>query len=948
MSGHHHRSTLKQKNKTFKSRHASKGTLKQAAKGKSWGTIGRAYARNEHLLTPVFLFSSGRQESTTSKASSHKSSPLSLHNAAGSAQTRRNFAKQQQMQKRAALVQANRVFQGTNGSSTDVKDALTLHINSGTGLGKGISSSSSGGAPRIVVVCTLTQDVDSWDAIKQLQDEGEEGGVRAVEGKSYEDARSNGQIFVELDLTRHKTTLQLHPIPYGALYPLLDACKAADFVLLLLSSNSSIEPGSWGEMAMRTLQAQGLPTVMAGTPTLSNGEGSKRSKATTEIRKSLLSFTKYFAPEVEKVYALDEQSEKSALLRTMATSSPRRVAWRDFRAWLISEEAEWTPNTDDGEEGTLKVKGWARGAPLSANRLVHLPDFGDFQVEKIMAAPTNRRKEKAKKSDAKDVEMRLEEGEEDGKQDEVDNLLDEHDDDLADELISENSVNDLENEQTWPTQEELEQGEVNRTKQIADLPPALPGTTPKSITKDKTKKKDLRYDANWIKEMEDFDEVDEDSEGGQEEGSSVMEIGDEQDLLNGETEAKDIDSDQEEDGNDYDEEAEARELAEYKAEMETERLRRKEEEVDRSFPDEVDTPLEIAARVRFARYRGLKSFRTSPWDPYEDLPTEYARIFQFDDFKKTRRRVEASALEEGVNPGVRVCVWIRNVPIEAAIRARAHKVVPSKADAEGKVNDRVPFVLFGLLRHEHKKSVLNFTISRNTEYEEVIKSKDPLVLCLGPRRLRVNPIYSQHDIGNNGKSGSNNVHKFERYLKGGTGIVSVATIFGPVTFGGSNVSAVLLKERRQDGEEGYDQRGIGANQMPHLVGMGSLLDADPTRIVAKRIVLTGHPYKIHKKTSTIRFMFFNPEDVRYYAPLELKTKYGRVGHIQESLGTHGYFKAHFDGPSLSQVDTVALALYKRSYPKFSSIYSESQSELPLLDAEDSDKAVALSGDVEMA
>jgi pre-rRNA-processing protein TSR1 len=215
-----------------------------------------------------------------------------------------------------------------------------------------------------------------------------------------------------------------------------------------------------------------------------------------------------------------------------------------------------------------------------------------------------------------------------------------------------------------------------------------------------------------------------------------------------------------------------------------------------------------------------------------------------------------------------------------------------------------------------------------------VKSKDPLILCLGPRRLRINPIFSQHDIGNNGKNGSNNVHKFERYLQSGAGVVSMATVFGPVTFGGSNVSAVLFKEGSQDGEVGYDQRGIGATQMPHLVGMGSLLDADPSRIIAKRIVLTGHPYKVHKKTSTIRFMFFTPEDVRYYAPLELRTKYGRVGHIQESLGTHGYFKAHFDGPPLSQLDTVALPLYKRSYPKFSQLYMGSQNELPLLSQKD--------------
>ncbi|PVH48088.1 hypothetical protein PAHAL_4G241100 [Panicum hallii] len=87
------------------------------------------------------------------------------------------------------------------------------------------------------------------------------------------------------------------------------------------------------------------------------------------------------------------------------------------------------------------------------------------------------------------------------------------------------------------------------------------------------------------------------------------------------------------------------------------------------IPDEVAALVDVPAKERFAKYRGLKSFRTSSWDPKESLLPEYARIFVFDNFTRTQKHVLAKIAElNGVTKdcaqvGSYMRLYVKNVPL---------------------------------------------------------------------------------------------------------------------------------------------------------------------------------------------------------------------------------------------------------------------------------------------
>jgi len=622
---------------------------------------------------------------------------------------------------------------------------------------------------------------------------------------------------------------------FSSLYEILDVTKVCDNVLFLLCPHTAMS--GRGELILTTVLAQSLPT----DPILVLGDSDEiQPSKINDVKKLMIKALERKFP-AEKIYTLDSDADAINLVRMLGSQKRRSNMMRERRGNMMAESVKFVPGVDH-DSGSLELTGFVRGQDISVNRLIHIPGLGDFQLEKIekLADPCPI----SRKNEMEDISVL------------------EPDTTQAD-LATENTPDAMEGEQTWPTDEELQQAEeqqvVKKTRKV-----------PKGTSD---------YQAAWIVENEDEAEVNNEDE----EDEASDEDMNEDDLLPPIEEGDEEESDEEEEGEGEEdredttmseaggtEDCDAKHVNFSEEVNELERL--KEERLEAMFPDEVDTPLHSKASVRFQKYRGLKSFRTSVWDSKENLPYDYARIFQFENFLRTRKRVFQEEVE-GAEVGWYVRIHVKGVG--------AHL----KPQIEGRV-----LTFCSLLPHEQRMSVLNFAVRRSPlSTPNAVKSKERLIFHCGWRRFASCPVFSSHTSGNK--------HKYERFFRPDE--VIVMSTFAPIYFPSA---PVLVFQEMPGGDQS-------------LLGTGTLINVDPDRVIVKRAVLSGHPFKVNKRHATVRFMFFNREDIEWFKPIELRTKQGRRGHIKEPLGTHGHMKCNFDG-QLSQQDTVLLNLYKRVFPKW--------------------------------
>ena len=294
----------------------------------------------------------------------------------------------------------------------------------------------------------------------------------------------------------HQSYSLVVPKP-GDLYAALDACKVADSVLFLVSPSSdnisifsertsdlegALGLDSTGEVLLSAIMAQGLPSPIFVLNDIENVALKKRGDYKKQLQKQIDRII-----PIEKLLVIEKEQDALRLLHLIGSQKQRSVFQRDLRSHLFSEEMSFQQLADDPTLGTLTVEGYVRYQPMNVNGLVHIPGWGDFQMDKI--------------------EIRKVKKEEKQSMSEHEYYFLEADANIQETLKTENDADPLNGEQTWPYQEEMEtvENEKQEEEQMEKVKRILPKGT-------------SEYQAAWIKT-----ENDDESDGDDDEDSADYE-----------------------------------------------------------------------------------------------------------------------------------------------------------------------------------------------------------------------------------------------------------------------------------------------------------------------------------------------------------------------------------------------------------------------------------------
>ena len=169
---------------------------------------------------------------------------------------------------------------------------------------------------------------------------------------------------------------------------LLDVTKVCDSVVYIIDESV----GASGEKIITSIASQGLSTNPVFL--LSNESENDMKKKQINL-KSVKKWIDQFAPgSSEKLFQIGTNQQAVQLLRHLGDIKKSKFSsLRSNRAHLYAEKVDYE---QQGSVGTLKISGYIRGEKLNVNRLIHIPGWGDFQLEKVEKLPDPRNLQKSR------------------------------------------------------------------------------------------------------------------------------------------------------------------------------------------------------------------------------------------------------------------------------------------------------------------------------------------------------------------------------------------------------------------------------------------------------------------------------------------------------------------------------------------------------------------------
>ena len=629
------------------------------------------------------------------------------------------------------------------------------------------------------------------------------------------------------------------------IYSILDACKVAD-IIMFVSSCKKCQADKWqldpdkysfcidefGYEIISIIRAQGLTDHICCIQDINSIVPKRR----TEIIKL---YSRYFTSEVKpsKIYDffnnpkkgedssmdLHDENQIKAILRLSCALAPytTNLDLQKHRSYMMIENIKKNDNNE------AEIFGYIRGNTLIPGKYIHITGFGDYKIKDVEIVEDPLPVKSKYENNTKKNEMEVENNENNKKNE------------------KKTFNNDINNDIIESKKNREELNKDNLPEKVEDAGGA--------ISKDEKKEKE--------KNME------------------------EDDIIDFNIDLKDDDDDisyKSDENQEKEDEEEIKKISNKHKQKTSIQYRTKDE---MEFQDEVDTPIDIPAKDRFKKYRGLDSMKTGSWDPLINLPKEYRTIFSFENLKNTYRLSVKRAHNDGLK-----------------LNGNYVKIIVTSFDFDNLkyANENITMVLSTLLDHERKLCIMHYKFTANYEQDNTIvenMNKNVFECHCGFRRYLIKPIFS-NDIFTGGDK-----LKLQKYLEKDK--FYIMTTYAQLTYPNSPI--ILFTHKTLENGK--------IDEKLSFCGTGLTLESNDKKIILKKIVLTGYPVKIKKKKAIVRYMFFNPNDINYFKPIQLTTKKGLRGNITESVGTHGYMKCIFSDYIKSN-DTVCLNLYKRVFPKY--------------------------------